>query len=246
MGVGRLAGEAARIAVSRPVASALVAAIVAAVAVVILLTTGQTVRAETDVLSRIDEAGTRSIVISDDTGSAMLRPGVVDRVEGLAGVEWVIGLGFARDAENARLAGAGAPVAVRMLYGQLPADLVTVNGRHPAPGEALVGVDAVATLGFETGVGGVDVGEGQLAVVGTLDAEGPLGFLDAGMVATPSPGDTIGPLRSIHVVVDDPSLVAPVAAAVRRLLAPEEPGAVGVATSETLAEVRAAVAGELG
>ncbi|MBA2336239.1 MAG: ABC transporter permease [Acidimicrobiia bacterium] len=242
----RLVGEAARIAVARPVATVLVGAIVAAVGAVILLTTGQTVAAENDVLSRIDEAGTRSIVITDDQGTAMLRPQVVDRVGAVAGVEWVIGLGYASDGENSWLGGGGAPVAVRTLYGDLPEGPVTVNGRAPAPGEALVGVAAAATLGFEHGIGGVELGGDQLAVVGIIDGDGPLGFLDTGMVAAPAPDDTTGPLRSIHIVVDQPSQVAAVAVAARRLLDAEDATSVSVTTSETLADVRAAVAGELG
>jgi putative ABC transport system permease protein len=75
------------------VASTITVIIVAAVCGVILSTTGQTIQAEQAVLARIDDAGTRSIVVSDTEGRAQITPDAVTRIAGLSGVEWVIGLG---------------------------------------------------------------------------------------------------------------------------------------------------------
>jgi putative ABC transport system permease protein len=60
----------------------------------------------------------------------------------------------------------------------------------------------------------------------------------------PGPADT--QLRSIYILVTAPDKVASVADAAYLLLAPTDPSSVGIQTSETLAQVRAAVQGELG
>ncbi len=86
---------------SQPVSSVVTGLIVGAVCGVILSTTGQTVQAEQQVLSRIDEAGTRSVTITDTNGAAGIRPDAVSRISRISGVEWVIGLGPAQDVRAA-------------------------------------------------------------------------------------------------------------------------------------------------
>src|SRR5665811_1734410 len=87
-----LIGEAFRVSVSQPVASTMIGLIVAVVCGVILSTTGQTVQAEEQVLARIDDAGTSSIVITDEQGTAEMSATAVERIAGLSHVEWVLGL----------------------------------------------------------------------------------------------------------------------------------------------------------
>ena len=242
-----LAREVPRIARSAPVASVVTALIVGAVCAVIIATTGQTVQAEREVLARIDEAGTRAVAITDDSGAAALDPAAIDRIAGLSGVDWVVGFGFATDGRNAALGSAGSPVAVRTLYGRLPPTaIVSTSGRAALPGEGLVGPEAQATLGLAAGAGGVAVGAGAaVPVVGTLDVGDLLGFLDRGVLVTPAEGDP-GPVRSIHLLTHRPEDVAAVADAAQLLTGAGDAQAVRIETSETLADVRAAVAGELG
>lgn len=87
------------------------------------------------------------------------------------------------------------------------------------------------------------VGASDYAVVGGFRAEPPLDFLDRSLVVL---SDRPGEVRSIHVLVEDPSLVGAVTSAALTLVAPEDPTSIGIETSETLAAVRAAVRGELG
>jgi putative ABC transport system permease protein len=85
-----------------------------------------------------------------------------------------------------------------------------------------------------------------LAVVGWFDASDPLSFLDRSLLEAADPADPDPVLRSIHVLADRPEQVAAVAEAVMAVLDPLDPASVGVETSEALAQIRAAVQGELG
>lgn len=237
----RLLSEAVRSAIAQPVATAITALIIAGVCATILSTTGQTVQVEQGVLSRIDAAGTRSVIISDAVGDAGITVDAVKRIGRLTGVEWVIGLGPASDVRAAGIPG-GNPAAARYLYGDLPPQL-SIAGRAPSLGEALVGPEAQQILGLQVPVGGV-VGESSLAVAGRFQASDPLEFLNRSLIRLPSTDETI--LRSVHILVATPSQVSEVTAAALLLLGSQSPTSIAVNTSEILADVRAAVAGELG
>lgn len=236
----KLIGEAVRSAISQPVVSAVGALIIGGVCAAILFTTGQTVAAEQEVLARIDEAGTRSIVITDATGGSGLTPSAVSRIEQIDGVEWAIGFGPATDVRAVGNPG-GQPAAVRRLYGELPPQLGAYTANLSAE-EALVGVLAQKTLGMLAPYGGV-AGNTTLVVVGGFSATDPLQFLNSSLVAG---ADETGNLRSIHILVTEPRLVVPVSQAALSVLAAEDPTGIAVESSQTLAEVRAAVQGELG
>lgn len=242
---GALAVEALKTAGAQPVASALTVLLVAVVCAVILATTGQTVRAEEEVLARIDEAGTRVLTVTDESGGAQIAPGAVTMVDALSGVEWAVGFGFAQDAVNAHLPG-GSPVPVRTLFGEPPNTLQLLRGRWPAPGEAVLGVEAAQTLGLTETAGGISIGPArQLGVVGMFRASDPLAALNGFGLAAPVPrgGEW---LRSIVVLAESPAVVAGLEPAVRAVLDPRDPTGVTIRTSETLTQVRAAVRGELG
>jgi putative ABC transport system permease protein len=241
----RLLAEAARVARAQPVTSTVTGLIVAAVCAVILSTTGQTVQAENAVLGRIDDAGTRSIVVTDTEGRAEVSPDAIDRIAGLSGVEWVIGLGPASDVRAAGIAG-GEPVAIRPIYGVIPPP-VALSEWDRAPGTALIGPEAQSILGLRIPAGGVESSDGSsYAVVGWFAAEDPLSHLDRSLLAAPDPADPRAVVRSIHVLAQRPDQVAALADAVVSVVGPADPTSLGVQTSESLALIRAAVAGELG
>lgn len=241
-----LAGESIRTAVSQPVPTIILGLLVAAAAGVILGTVGQTAAAEADVLARIDEAGTRSIVLVDTQGRAGLAPEAVERIVSLSGVEWAIGFGPAVDFRNSELDG-GRPAAVRVVYGGLPGEpYVTTASWDGRAGIVLVGPGAQAVLGLAAPVGGLTGTTEHLAVVGWLRAREPLEFLNNGVVAAPDPRATDPTVRSIQVLANRPEDVAAVAEAARALAGAEDPTSLAVETSEAFAQLRAAVAGELG
>ncbi|MEX2252347.1 MAG: FtsX-like permease family protein [Acidimicrobiia bacterium] len=244
--LGGLISEAWRIAFSLPVVTAITVLIVASISGFIVATTGQTVRAEQDVLSRIDEAGTRLVSAIDDQGTGKIPPEAVDRLGSLTSVTWVIGLGYAADGRNSAIGPSGAPVAIRYWWGDLPPE-VEINGRHPQPGEALVGSEAQTTLGLDVPIGSVDIGDTQLAIVGGFTAGDALAPLNTSILARPTVEQLArATLRSVHALATTPAQVEPLTSALADLLGAEDSTAIRFETSQTLADVRAAVAGELG
>jgi putative ABC transport system permease protein len=228
-------------ALTQPVATAVTFLLVATVCTVILATTGQTVAAEAQVLSRIDLAGTRSITVLDSGGRAGLTVSAVDRISLLSGVEWVIGLGPAQDATNAQIEG-GRPAPIRTLYGDLPG-IVTATSWDRATGTALIGSEAQAVLGLDVPAGGLILGDRELVILGSFTADEPLAFLNrSGLTVY----DTGGAIRSIQILARQPADVEPLARAVVMVLDPLDPSSVAVETSAALADLRTAVAGELG
>jgi putative ABC transport system permease protein len=230
---------------AQPVASTITALVTAAAVAVILSTTGQTVVAEQEVLARIDDAGTRSILVGIDP-AAEVTPEAVERVGRLSSVEWVVGFGPVQDARNLAVPG-GAPVALRPVYGELPAVLVLDPLRQPPwHTVAWAGDEALTTLGFATAAGGVvtDLTGEDYAVVGSLTATDPLDDFNRQIVRLPGPDDD--ELRRLVVVTHRPDQVDATADLVLDILSPADPAAVTLQTSVQLAAVRAAVAGELG
>lgn len=159
------------------------------------------------------------------------------------GVEWAVGFGAATDVRPAGVEGAQA-VAIRSFLGALPL-LVETSGWDERPGTALVGVDAIGLLGFETPAGPVDrAGDGgPVGVVGWVRAQAPLGFLNRALLTVPDPDQ---PVIRVVALATAPHRVAAVAAAIAAVAAPADPSSVSIQTSETLVQVRAAVQGELG
>lgn len=238
----RLIREAFYSARAQPVSSVITILIVGGACAAILATTGQTIRAEQQVLAQIDTAGTRSIVISD-VGAADMHISSVDRIARTSGVEWVVGLGPATDA-NGVANPAGPAVAIRAIHGDID-QVVALNGPPTRPGVAYAGPEAQAALGFLVPVGGVVDGAGrEHAVIGGLTASGPLDLLNRSLIAIPTDADSV--VRSIHILATAPEQVASVAIAATMLISTEDPASIRVETSAALAEVRAAVAGELG
>lgn len=236
----KLLAESVRSVLSQPVASSVTALIIGGACAAILSTTGQTVRAEQDVLALIDDAGTRSIVITDTDGTAGIKSTAVSRINRLAGVEWALGLGPASDV-TAVPNSAGNPAVIRTIYGALPPQ---IDATREIGGfrQALVGRDAQRTLGLLHPFGGV-AGIDQYAVVGGFISHDPLAFLNAGLITE---SDEVGTVRSVHILAADPAQVTRIAEATLNVLAAENFSAVSVETSAALAEVRAAVKGELG
>lgn len=241
----QLVQEAILSAKGQPSASRLIALIVAGTVLVILGTTGQTASAENAVLGRIDEAGTRTIIVTDGDGGGGLDAGTVRRVAALSTAQWAVGLGPATDSRNVAVGPGAMPVPLRFIYGDIAAVQQVIAARLPA-GQALVGSAAQSTLGLSRPFGAVMTDDRrELAVVGRFDSASPLDDLDEGLLAGP-PEQQKGPVRRIVVLAKTPSDVGRLTAAVAEVLDPIEQQSITIQTPTALSDIRAAVQGELG
>lgn len=241
---GGLLAEALRMAATQPVGTIVTTVIVGAACGIIVSTTGQTVAIEREVLEQIDDAGTRTIVVEDTEGRANLQPDAVGRIGALSGVDWAIGFGVTTDVRLIGLEGAPA-VPIRGYVGELPA-LVTTTSWDARPGTALAGLHALQALGFETAAGPVErVADNgpQLAVVGLLQADAPLKFLDRALLTVADPEE---PVVRVILLAEVAEQVPRLSEALGAVLDSADPGSVSVRSSDTLIQVRAAVRGELG
>jgi putative ABC transport system permease protein len=236
--------EAFRSALAQRVSSGLVALLCAAICVVTLLTVGRTATAEEQVLSRLDSAGSRLLVVSDDQGSGLVTPTVVRVLASLDTVERVVGVDSPFDVVNAAIGDGAQRVPTWRISGELHQAVELTAGRWPQPGEALVSRDATTRLGMVHPAGAVRDSDGdQYDVVGSFVAREPFGSFDAGVIVA---SDDTAAVRSVHVVVTGVEAARITEAATLATLAPPDPSGVTVQSPTALAELQQAVGGDLG
>ena len=231
---------------TQPIVSTVTTLVVTAVCAVILATVGQSAAAEARVLARIDDAGTRTIVVSDPTERAVVHTDSVEAVRSLAGVEWVLGLGPVTDVRNAALGSAGRPVPARRVYGTVPDAVRLIGGRAPAPGEAIASQAGLELLGSQSAAGGIR-GEGlEAPIVGVFAAVDPLTFLDGSLLlpSAAEPGDS-QTLRQLVVVASGVDSVGSLIDAIPSVLHVDDRTQLRVATPASLLELRSLIEAEL-
>lgn len=213
----------------------------------ILATAGRSAAAEEAVLGQIDAQGTRTIVIQAKGTQPGMTTSTVDSLSRLNAVEAVVGLGPVTDATAAALP-LGSRIGVRLGYGRVDgADLlqpVGVLGLRVA----MASPDSARVAGLPPGAGTIRLIDGEdLLVTGSLavpaylkDLE-PLTLIPADRSTKQHPQ----PLSTIVVLAHAPEDVASVANAVRGLLADVPPDGATVQSSAAMANLQAAVGGEL-
>jgi putative ABC transport system permease protein len=239
--------EGAAIARTQPIVTAVTALVIASVCAVILATVGQSAAAETRVLATIDEAGTRTIVVSDPTGKATIHPDSVEAVQSLNNVAWTVGLGPVVDVRNVSLGGAGQPVPARRLYGAIPDALELREGRIPSPGEAIAGENALRQLGSDVPALGVS-GEGlQATVVGSFVTTDPLDRLSGTvLIATDDRvSNTTAVLRQIIVVATDVKTIGSLSRAIPAVVHVDDRTRLQIETPAALVALRGLIDQEL-
>lgn len=246
-----VAREAVASAASSAVASAATVVMVAGMCLAVLLTTGRTVGAEQAVLASIDSAGTRAIVVRADP-AAGLDATVLDRIATIADVDRAAAFGPAQDVTNTAVPD-GVKVAARLAYCASALDLGISGGTAADPTtvgpgastRALGSPAALALLGLPDRVGAVTSQAGADHVVtGQIITPSWLAFLEP-LLVIPAASDNSGPVAVLVVIANRPAAVAPVAEAVRSVLALEDPTSVTISTSESLAELRSLVESQL-
>ncbi|RFA13296.1 hypothetical protein B7R21_07960 [Subtercola boreus] len=239
-----MAREAAVSAITQRLASLLTVAVVASVCVAVLLTAGRADASAHEVLSSLDDSGTRSIIVRAEAGSG-LDTGVLDRLRTLGGIEWFGAFGAADDVTNAAVEG-GLPVSARLLYEG------SIDGSHPLPG-GRASRAAARQLGLADGVGAVvsRLSGASVDIDGLVGLSPDLRFLEPLVILPAPPREDPAPPHENPVAVlvvraESPQVVGAVAAAVTSVLGVNDPTTVTVETSERLAAVRNQVGNQLG
>lgn len=237
--------EAFAVVRASPVFSFVSVVVVAGMVVAVMFTTGRTVAAEREVLAAIDSTGTRVVMVRAAPGAGLLSD-VLGRVSRIEGIEWAIGFSAAVDGSNAVLPD-GVLTPVRFAYGE-HLERLGVSAVSAMPGRlAWVSERAMGRLGLVAPAGGVTLlGGDSFGVAGLVEVPDFLAEFEP-LVLVPRPGGVSGePLAVLLVLADSPELVPAVSEAVMSVADVADPAKLTVQTSETLAELRGLVEGQLG
>ncbi|WP_431798583.1 ABC transporter permease [Microbacterium kunmingense] len=212
--------------------------------VAVMLTTGRTVGAEQEVLSSIDSAGTRSIIVRAESDAGVTSD-VLDRMGGVSGVEWAAAFSSAIDATNVAVRD-GARVPVRYAYG----DDLHALGIPDVPvlpeTMAYASPSAMELFGLPDRAGGIALTSGEeFGVGGLIQTPDFLKEFEPLVILAEPTTNGMESVNIVVVVAESPEMVAPVADAVLSVLAATDPSKVSVETSEALAQLRALVQSQL-
>jgi putative ABC transport system permease protein len=213
----------------------------------VLLTTGRTVGAEQDVLSSIDSAGTRSIVVRAEPGAG-LDTTVLDRLANIDGIEWAGAFGSALDVQNLAFPG-GNRVPVREAYSSSINVFGSALSTHTTEARAFASARALEELGMVGAAGAVSTVTDQIEypITGKLVVPSFLEFLEPVVIVPRSVEENPASSVSVLVVIaEKPDLVGSLSVTVQSLLAVEDVSKVKLQTSQNLATLRALIEGQLG
>jgi putative ABC transport system permease protein len=241
-----LLAESARTAAAQRVTSVLVAVLCAAMCSVTMLTVGSTAAAEAQVLSRIDSAGSRLLVVTDKKNAGLVTPAVVDMLGGLDTVDRVLGVDRPFDVTNQAIGDGGFRAAAWRLLGAIPAAVTLIDGRWPQPGEALVSSSGQRTLGLASPAGAVTSFEGhEYPVVGSFAARSPFEFLNDGLLVVPMKDD-LSAVNALFVVVASASAAQTTERTVIEALGPTDLAGLTIQSPNALADLQQVIGGDLG
>lgn len=241
----RVALEAVKASVASPIPSVGALVVTAAMCLGILLTDGRTVGAQLEVLQRIDDAGTTSVVIRADPQAA-LPASFLTRLKGIDGIGWAVAMGPATDVTNSQIDG-GTRVPLRRAWSLEPASLGLGDTSSLGISHSWASPVAAKRLGMPHGYGGVrsDVGE-SFAVVRTFTAPRELTFLEPLLLAPGSSrhgwtSTSTDPVTVVVVRATEPAVVVAIERVVRSFLDTYDPALVEISTSGETAALRGQV-----
>ncbi|WP_134772310.1 ABC transporter permease [Ornithinimicrobium flavum] len=228
------------------VPSTLVTFLVATMCAATLATVGRTAAAEEQLLSRLDSAGSRVLVVSDARGDELISPTIVDQTAGLSTTERAIGTIIPVDVVNGAVGQGATRVPAWGVHGDL-ADVATLtSGRWPGPGEAIVTETAMDRLGMQAPVGWVAQASTTVvddwAVVGSYTPREPFSDYGTGVLYVSPQGRA---LDSLHVVLTDARAAQAAQGQVLRLIDPPTPDSLTIISPVSLAQLQEQVTGDL-
>jgi putative ABC transport system permease protein len=235
--------EAARNALAHRATTGVLMLVTMAMTAVTLLTAGRAAAAEAEVLRSVDDAGPRLITLTVEEPSPGLSENALRRIASIKELEWVLGLGGARDVRSDST-GQNANVAVRNLVTDLPDEVTIELGRPPLSGEALIGSQPQQRLRMLQPSGSLlDAGD-KRAVVGRFSSSGVIADLDRLVLVQPE--DVRNEHATlVYALARDANQVASAVLQIRALagIGAEQ---LNVQTSPELVELSRVLAGEVG
>jgi putative ABC transport system permease protein len=227
---------------SRLVPGLMVAALCAGMCAATLATVGRTAGTEADVLARLEQAGSRQLVVIDRVAGGWLTDTVVASVAALSCVERAVGLTPAADVRSGSLPGGGTPVPAWGVVGSIAAVADIVSGRQPGPGEAVASRAALRALGHDGPTGYVVQGDSEYPVVGVFEARQPFTDLADGILVSAPPG-----VRAVqlHVIAATAPAVGVTEQLTLAIIAARLPSDLAVQSATGLADLQAGIAGDL-
>ncbi len=236
--------EAGRTAAVQRVTSLLTLVLCAAICAITVLTVGRTAAAETQVMSTIDDAGSRVLVISDRKDAGLITPAVVETLNGLNTIHQAIGIDSPFDVVNGPLGSGSEKVPAWRVLGSIDGAVELVSGRLPRPGEAIVADAPQATLGLDWPLGVVSDQDGaEYPVVGGFVARPPFQQFDKGILIVADAGQTAD---SVSIVISSVHTARATERAAVAILGPRSLDEIAVESPTALADLQRAVGGDLG
>lgn len=237
----RILIEALLMARAQPVATGITLLVALAATVTFLLTVGQTIAVEQEVLKEIDAMATRTIEIRLQA-EAGVTASAIRHIGRLSSVEWVAAFGRVEDV-RAPFPGSSA-VPGRGWIDPLPPVLELIpEAKTALEGGTWLGSGAQMALGMASSAGTVLRGDEPIGVAGTLNAAEPLAGLNEYLLWR---AGSETPPALVVVLSRQPADVERLLGPILSILGPRDLGDVAITTSTTLEEVRRAIAGQLG
>ncbi len=225
------------------VASVVTLLLMAAASTTVIVTAGRNAGAEQAVLAQIDAAGTRSLTVRAKGAQAGFTADVVTRLAGYDVIESVTGFGPVTDVTAAAIP-QGTRVGLLAAYGTIGtlnlSDQPSVAGLR----QAWATPAAAEALGMPHGRGSVRPADGaEYLLTATLDLPEHLRAMDP-IVIEPRTADAT-PISSIVVTANSPQDLPLVERLVGDVLADVPRDGLTVESSQSLADLRAVIGGEL-
>lgn len=243
MRVRELVRETAVAAWALKVSSTAIALVAAIVCLASLLTVGRAAAADSQLATRLEEAGSRSFTVVDVQNMKFLNSDVVAAINGLSVVERAYGFSVAQDVVNTAIGPGGEQAPARIIIGDLNEVVRLTEGRWPNPGEAIVTAEAQSTLGLLEPFGSVTFlgSKVQVPVVGRFEATVSLDGVSSVLIR----GNPAEPVQVMQAVVDDHGHVEAAMRHARSIIAAANPNLVRIETPVSIAELAESVSGDL-
>lgn len=238
------AREALKSASTHIPSTAVLAVIALAMTATTLLTAGSAAATERDIQKSVEAAAPRLITINVSAPSPGFDHSALGRLEKISGVDWVLGLGPARDVQPA-IANLGTNVAGRDLATDLPPDIELSVGRSPRPGEAIVSVSTQSQLRLVEPSGIVVSGRELVPVVGQYKPSDELASLSRLVLFEPLQRSSVS-ASLVYILADNAADVSSIAKQAQALSGIDHTADVNIQTSPDLIKLGQAVSGQVG